>query len=56
MTDFFGTQLETEYQIDTSYEVASRRLGWYLLMPIWSAKFDEHKPLQIQFSVSKGHS
>lgn len=52
MTDFFGTQLEAEDQIGKNCEVDSRRLGWYLLMPIWNAKFHKCKPLQIHSFVS----
>lgn len=47
MTDFFGTQLETENQAAKNYEADSRRLGWYLPVPIWNVKFHEQKPLQI---------
>lgn len=46
-----GTQLEAENQIGKNYKVGSR-LRWYLLMPIWNAKFHEHKPQQIHGFVS----
>lgn len=50
MTDFFGIQLEN--QIGKNYEVDSRRLGWYLIMPIWNVKFYKHKRLAIYSFVS----
>lgn len=34
MADFFGSQLEAENQTGKNYEADSRRLVWYLLMPI----------------------
>lgn len=43
--------MEAENQIGKNYKVVSR-LRWYLLMPIWNAKFHEHKPQQIHGIVS----
>lgn len=52
MADFFGTQLEAENQIGKNCGVDSRKLGQYLVMPTWNAKFHEHKPVQIHSFVS----